>query len=72
MVDQRIWRGFQRQLDEIVRYPGVRQFGRAWFAMNGGEIILMSPEFHEAIAETIETTPVQTSDDYLDELRSRF
>lgn len=26
MVDQRIWRGFQRQLDEVVRYPGVREY----------------------------------------------
>ena len=26
MVDQRIWRGFERQLDEIVRLPGVQQY----------------------------------------------
>ena len=26
MVDQRIWRGFERQLDEIVRYPGLQQY----------------------------------------------
>ena len=26
MVDTRIWRGYERQLDEIFRYPGVRQY----------------------------------------------
>jgi hypothetical protein len=26
MVDQRIWRGFQRQLDEVLRLPGVQQY----------------------------------------------
>jgi len=47
-------------------------FGRAWFELNGEEFILMSPDFHKTIAETIESSPVQTSDDYLEELRSRF
>jgi hypothetical protein len=47
-------------------------FGRAWFELNGDEFILMSPEFHKTITETIEATPVLTADDYLDELRSRF
>ena len=35
MVDQRIWRGFQRQLDEVVRYPGVQQYWemrRDWYS----------------------------------------
>jgi hypothetical protein len=34
MVDPRIWRGFQRQLDEVVRYPGVEQYWqlrRDWY-----------------------------------------
>jgi len=26
MVDSRIWRGYERQLDEIFRYPGVQQY----------------------------------------------
>ena len=26
MIDQRIWRGFERQMDEIVRYPGLQQY----------------------------------------------
>ena len=47
-------------------------FGRAWFEMNGDEFILYAPEFHQTIVETIESTAVQTTDDYLDELRSRF
>ena len=48
------------------------RYGRAWFAMNGEEISLMSPEFHRTITETIENSPVQTTDDYLEELRTRF
>ena len=26
MIDQRIWRGFERQMDEIVRYRGLQQY----------------------------------------------
>lgn len=50
----------------------VSPFGRAWFELNGDAFILMSPEFHKAIAETIKATPALTTDDYLEELRSRF
>jgi hypothetical protein len=35
MVDQIIWRGFQRQLDEVMRYPGVQQYWllrRDWYS----------------------------------------
>jgi hypothetical protein len=42
MVDQRIWRGFQRQLDEVMRYPGVMQYWqlrRDWFSDEFQEFI---------------------------------
>ena len=35
MVDARIWRGFQRQLDEVIRYPGVKEYWqlrRDWYS----------------------------------------
>ena len=46
-------------------------FGRAWFAMNG-EFISILPEYHKAIVETIESSPVQRTDSYLESLRSHF
>jgi len=51
MVDQRIWRGFQRQLDEVVRYPGVQQYWerrRDWY----------SDEFQAFIDQVVEQSPV--------------
>jgi hypothetical protein len=35
MVDTRIWRGYERQLNEIFRYPGVQQYWqirKAWYS----------------------------------------
>ena len=35
MVDDRIWRGYERQLEEIFRYPGVQQYWeirKAWYS----------------------------------------
>jgi len=54
MVDQRIWRGFQRQLDEVVRYPGVQQYWavrRDWY----------SDEFQGFIDQILEQAPVRVS-----------
>ena len=54
MVDQRIWRGFQRQLDEVVRYPGVQQYWelrRDWY----------SDEFQSFIDQIFEQAPVTDS-----------
>ena len=54
MVDQRIWRGFQRQLDEVVRYPGVQQYWelrRDWY----------SDEFQLFIDQIFERAPVTNS-----------
>ena len=54
MVDQRIWRGFQRQLDEVVRYPGVQQYWelrRDWY----------SDEFQLFIDQIFERAPVTIS-----------
>lgn len=49
MVDARIWRGFQRQLDEVLRLPGVRQYWdvrRDWY----------SDEFQEFVESTMTAT----------------
>ena len=54
MVDQRIWRGFQRQLDEVVRYPGVQEYWelrRDWY----------SDEFQSFIDQIFELAPVTNS-----------
>lgn len=54
MVDQRIWRGFQRQLDEVVRYPGVQQYWelrRDWY----------SDEFQLFIDQIFERAPITSS-----------
>jgi hypothetical protein len=54
MVDQRIWRGFQRQLDEVVRYPGTQQYWavrRDWY----------SDEFQGFIDQILEQAPVRDS-----------
>jgi len=54
MVEQRIWRGFQRQLDEVVRYPGVQQYWqlrRDWY----------SDEFQEFVDQLLERAPAINS-----------
>ena len=54
MVEQRIWRGFQRQLDEVVRYPGVREYWelrRDWY----------SDELQGFIDQLLATAPVTAS-----------
>ncbi|MEJ2239650.1 MAG: hypothetical protein P8X82_15245 [Gemmatimonadales bacterium] len=54
MVEPRIWRGFQRQLDEVVRYPGVRQYWelrRDWY----------SDEFQGFVDEIVERVPAAES-----------
>lgn len=46
MVDERIWRGYARQLDEIFRYPGVQQYWeirKDWY----------SDEFQRFVADLI-------------------
>lgn len=47
-------------------------FGRAWFAMNGDFISIIMPEYHKVIVETMESSPVQRTDSYLESLRSHF
>jgi hypothetical protein len=50
MVDQRIWRGFQRQLDEVIRLPGVQQYWavrKDWY----------SDEFQAFVEGIISTAP---------------
>jgi len=35
MVDERVWRGYEHQLDEIFRYPGVQQYWKVrkdWYS----------------------------------------
>ncbi|WP_412061288.1 hypothetical protein [Rubrivirga sp. IMCC45206] len=51
MVDARIWRGFQRQLDEVMRYPGVYQYWeqrRHWY----------SDEFQAFVDQIFDRAPI--------------
>jgi len=60
MVDQRIWRGFQRQLDEVVRYRGVQEYWKSrrdWY----------SDEFQEFIDEMMAAAPVTESVSFSEE-----
>jgi hypothetical protein len=50
MVDERIWRGYERQLDEIFRLPGVQQYWEVrkdWY----------SDEFQEFVEQIISRAP---------------
>lgn len=50
MVDERIWRGYERQLDEIFRLPGVQQYWEVrkdWY----------SDEFLAFVAQMIARAP---------------
>jgi hypothetical protein len=51
MVDERIWRGYERQLNEIFRYPGVQQYWEVrkdWY----------SDEFQGFVEQMIGRAPV--------------
>ncbi len=50
MVDQRIWRGFERQLEEIFQLPGVQQY----WAVRGD---WYSDEFQEYVEKFISESP---------------
>jgi hypothetical protein len=60
MVEDRVWRGFQRQLREVANLPGVRewwQLRRSWF----------SDAFQEYIDSVIESGPAVEPQNYLGE-----
>lgn len=57
MVDTRIWRGYERQLDEIFRYPGVQQYWQLrkdWY----------SDEFQDFVDQTIARTPASDTESF--------
>lgn len=59
MVEPRIWRSFQRQLNEVSRLPGVREWWtvrRDWF----------SDDFQAFIDELVESTPPAAWQTYQD------
>jgi hypothetical protein len=59
MVEPRVWRGFERQLNEVANLPGVRQWWtmrRSWY----------SDVFQSYIDETIASGPVVEPQLYLD------
>ena len=59
MVEPRIWRGFERQVTEVVSLPGVQEWWsarRSWF----------SDEFQEFMDVTISSGPFVTAQTYQD------
>ena len=47
-------------------------FGRAWFENNKGWIAVGTPRLVEILEEALESTPVQTEFDYLNDVRARI
>ena len=67
MVENRVWRGFERQLVEVANLPGVREWWairKTWF----------SDEFQKYIEQVIENGPTVEPQNYLGEscLSSEF
>lgn len=60
MVEDRVWRGFERQLMEVANLPGVRE----WWGVRSS---WYSDEFQEYINETIESGPVADPQNYMGE-----
>lgn len=60
MVEQRVWRGFERQLMEVANLPGVGE----WWEIRGS---WFSDEFQEYINEVIESGPVTEPQNYMGE-----
>ena len=64
MVEDRVWRGFERQLQEIVNLPGVQEYWNvrsSWY----------SDAFQEYVDGTMEGGPVVKPQDYMGESCSR-
>lgn len=60
MVESRVWRGFERQIQEATSRPGVREWWAArqsWF----------SDAFQEYIDAVLKTNPSQEAQDYMGE-----
>jgi len=60
MVEDRVWRGFERQLAEVANLPGVRE----WWEVRS---TWYSDVFQEYIDGTIESGPVVKPQDYIGE-----
>jgi hypothetical protein len=57
MVDTRIWRGYERQLDEVFRYPGVQQYWQSrkdWY----------SDEFQDFVDQMIVRAPASDTESF--------
>lgn len=60
MLEQRVWRGFQRQMMEAVNLPGVREYWEirgSWY----------SDAFQDYINDVIESGPVEAPQNFMDE-----
>jgi hypothetical protein len=64
MVEDRVWRGFERQLQEVVNLPGVQEYWdvrSSWY----------SDAFQEFVDRTMEAGPVVKPQDYMGESCTR-
>lgn len=60
MVEERVWRGFERQLMEVANLPGVQEW---WKVRN----LWFSDEFQNYIAGIIDSGPAVEPQNYLDD-----